>query len=70
VLAYSSAPTISRPNRWWGGLAADRGLRPIDCGGLANERLIAGAVDVLRFQLVAAGSVPFLSLGINVVEDA
>jgi len=54
--------------RMVGTLAADLGLRVIDCGGLENERLVEGAVDVLRYQIVAAGSGPFVTLGVSLVE--
>jgi len=45
-------------------------LFAIDCGGLENDRLVEGAVDVLRYQIVAAGSGPFVTLGVNPVVEA
>jgi 8-hydroxy-5-deazaflavin:NADPH oxidoreductase len=49
-------------------LAADLGFQVIDCGGLENDRMVKGAVDVLRYQVVATGWEAFVTLAINPVE--
>jgi 8-hydroxy-5-deazaflavin:NADPH oxidoreductase len=49
-------------------LAADLGFQMIDCGGLENDRMVEGAVDVLRYQVVATGWGAFVTLAINPVE--
>jgi predicted dinucleotide-binding enzyme len=50
-------------------LAADLGFQMIDCGGLENDRMVEGAVDVLRYQVVATGWGAFVTLAINPVEQ-